>query len=150
MISISVKHILHATPLQISEKLLDHEQLSRFFNAEFKLIRKENEGEIKGGKGSIRQISMMGVTFKERIIDANNSHISYHIIGNKPVAEHRGDILFSENDNSETPLTEVTYNINCKAPWWIPTFILSFFIKKDVIEALNKLESNVKGSSPCL
>jgi hypothetical protein len=146
MISISVKHILHATQLQVREILLDHEQLNRFFNAEFKLIRKENNGEIKGGKGSVRQISMMGVKFEERIINADSNHISYHIIGNKPVAEHRGDILLSQNNNFEIPHTEVTYNINCKAPWWIPTFILSFLIKRDVIEALNKLESNLKGS----
>jgi len=150
MISIVVKHILHATPLQIKEILLEHAQLNRFFDAKFKLVRKENEGEIKGGKGAIRQISMMGVKFEERIISADNNHISYRIVGNKPVADHRGDILFSQSDNVETPFTEVTYNINCKPPWWMPSFILSFFIKKDVREALSKLESYLKGSSPCL
>jgi hypothetical protein len=149
MISIAVDQIVHATPLQIREMLLDHEQLNRFFNAEFKLIRKENDAEIKGGKGAIRQISMMGVKFQELIINADNKQISYRIIGNKPVADHRGDILFSQSDIFGSPSTKITYKINCKPPWWMPNFILSFFIEKDLIEALKKLESNLKGSPQC-
>lgn len=139
MISIAVKQTINATPLQIKEILLEHEQLNRFFNAEFILIRKQNEGEVKGGKGATRQISMMGVKFEEKIVSADNNHISYQIIGNKPVSEHRGNIYFSQDNNTTTPNTEVNYNIRCKAPWWIPTFVLSFFIKKDVKQALSKL-----------
>ena len=136
MISITVRKNINATPLKIRELLLEHEQLNRFFDARFKLIREQDEEEVKGGKGAIRQITMMGVKFEEKIISADENHISYEIIGSKPVSEHRGNILFSPGKNSST---EVNYNICCKAPWWIPSFILSFFIKKDVKQALNKL-----------
>ena len=143
MISIDLTQKVAATPSQISEVLLEHEQLNRFFNADFQLINNQNEGEITGGKGAVRQVSMLGVKFKERIISADNQHISYQIMGNKPVAEHRGDIYFYE-DNAETPMTEVNYKISCKAPWWLSSFVLGFFIKKDIAQALNKLANNFK------
>jgi hypothetical protein len=139
MINIVVKKILTATPLQIREALLEHEQLNRFFNAEFLLIKKQNEGEVKGGKGAVRQVNMLGIQFEEQIINADNNHISYQIIGNKPVADHRGEVYFYQRIDASTAMTDVTYNIVCKSPWWIPSIILSYFIEKDIIQALKKL-----------
>ena len=75
---------------------------------------------------------------KEQIIAADNSHISYCIIGSKPVAQHRGDIYLNAN-NKEPSLTEVNYHIRCVSPLWLPDFILAFFIKKDVSQALKKI-----------
>jgi len=147
MISINLKQSIAATPSQVSDILLDHEQLNRFFDASFLLIKKQNEGEIKGGKGAVREVSMLGVKFEEQIISADSNHISYQIVGNKPVADHRGDIHFFEDNNTATSMTEVTYKINCKSPWWLPSFILSFFIKKDITQALKKLSTNFKGDT---
>jgi len=147
MISITVKQSLAATPSQVRDILLEHEQLNRFFNAEFLLIKTQNKGEIKGGKGTIRQVSMIGVTFEELIISADNNHISYQIIGNKPVADHRGDIHFCKNNNTAAPMTEITYKISGKTPWWLPSLVLGFFIKKDITQALNKLAISFKGSA---
>lgn len=149
MISISLKQNVVAKPSQVRDMLLEHEHLNRFFNATFLLIKTQDEGEISGGKGSIRQVCMLGGKFQERIISADDTHITYQIMGNKPVAEHRGDIYFHTNNNSPepsiAPITKVTYNISCKAPWWIPNFILSFFIKKDITQALKKLAFYFKG-----
>ncbi|ASM52968.1 hypothetical protein PNIG_a0683 [Pseudoalteromonas nigrifaciens] len=145
MIQITLKQKIAATPLQVRDALLDHAQLERFFNAKFVLLKKQNEGEIIGGKGAIRQVIMAGVRFEERIISADSNHISYQIIGNKPVAEHRGDIYFCVSDNAPTS-TEVTYNIRCKTPWWLPSLVIKFFIKKDIAQALNKLKANFKGN----
>jgi len=142
MISIAVEKTINATPLQVREILLEHEQLDRFFNADFILVRKQNEGEVEGGKGAIRQIRMMGIKFEEVIVCADDNHIFYQIMGNKPVSEHRGNIHFSQANNTITPNTEVSYHISCKAPRWLPTFLLSFFIKKDIKQALNKLADN--------
>ena len=147
MISINLTQKIAATPSQISKVLLEHEQLNRFFNADFQLINKQNEGEITGGKGAVRLVSMLGVKFKEQIISADNQHISYQIMGNKPVAEHRGDIYFYEDNNTVTPMTEVNYKISCKAPWWLSSVVLGFFIKKDITQALNKLANNFKDSA---
>jgi len=146
MISINLKHTIAATPSQIREVLLEHEQLNRFFNANFQLINKQDDGELLGGKGAIRQVSMLGVKFNEQIISADDQHISYRIMGNKPVADHRGDIYFYAGNNFLTPMTEVNYKISCNPPWWLPSFVLGFFIKKDIAQALGKLASNFKGS----
>ncbi|PKG99249.1 SRPBCC family protein [Paraglaciecola sp. MB-3u-78] len=144
MISISLKQSLAARPSQVRETLLDHEHLNRFFNATFLLLKTQNEGEIRGGKGSIRQVSMLGGKFQEQIISADDKHISYQIMGNKPVALHRGDISFDTDNSSAMATTEITYNISCKAPWWIPSFVLGFFIKKDITQALKKLATHFK------
>lgn len=147
MISINLKQKIAAAPSQVKDILLEHDQLNRFFNANFKLIKKQSNGEIKGGKGAVRQVSMLGVKFEERIISADNQHISYQIVGNKPVAEHRGDIYFYENNTTITPMTEVTYKISCKPPWWLSSFVLGFFIKKDIKRALKKLAISFKGDA---
>jgi hypothetical protein len=144
MILISLKQSLTARPSQVREILLEHEHLNRFFNATFLLLKTQNEGEIRGGKGSIRQVSMLGGKFQEQIISADDNHISYQIIGNKPVAQHRGDIYFKTDNSRAVAKTEITYNISCKAPWWIPSFVLGFFIKKDITQALKKLASHFK------
>ncbi|TWX53708.1 SRPBCC family protein [Colwellia hornerae] len=153
MISITLKQNINATRQQICETLLEHQQLSRFFDATFSLIQPQNKTELKGGKGAIRQVKISGITFSERIISADHHHISYQIIGNKPVAEHRGNIHFNENDlakDSNIPAsTEVTYHISCKAPWWLPSLILAFFIKKDLGQALKKLASHFPGEIVC-
>ena len=146
MISISVKQSIATSPSQVMEVLLRHEHLNQFFNATFVLLKTQNKGEISGGKGAVRQVSMLGGKFQEQIISADNKHISYQIIGNNPVAEHRGDIYFYMDNNSPelstTLITKVTYNINCIAPWWIPDFVLSFFVKKDITQALKKLATH--------
>jgi hypothetical protein len=146
MISINLKQKVAAKPSQVMGILLEHNQLNRFFNADFQLINKQNEGEIAGGKGAVRQVSMLGVKFEERIISADNEHISYQIVGNKPVADHRGDIYFCEDSTTTMPMTDVTYKISCISPWWLPSAILGFFIKKDITQALKKLAVSFKGN----
>lgn len=152
MISITLQQNIAAPPSKVRDTLLDHEQLNRFFNADFRLIRKQNDGEIKGGKGAVRQVTMIGATFKEKIISADHNHISYQIIGNKPVADHRGDIHFCEathfdEKNTSSPITEITYHITCKSPWWLPNPVLKPLIKRDIIQALKKLAIYFKETS---
>ena len=138
MVEIKVKRAVAATPEQVRSVLLAHADLGRFFNAHFTLLAPQEPGEISGGKGTIREIKMQGTIFKEQIIAADNSHISYRIIGSKPVAQHRGDIYLN-TINEEPSLTEVNYHISCIAPFWLPDFILAFFIKKDISQALKKI-----------
>lgn len=138
MIEINVKHSVVAKPEKIRTLLLAHADLGRFFNAQFKVLTPQNSGEVSGGKGTIREIKMQGILFKEQIITADNSHISYRILGDKPVAHHRGDIYLKAN-NAHPSLTEVSYHIRCTAPLWLPNFLLAFFIKKDISQALKKI-----------
>ncbi|WP_299082225.1 SRPBCC family protein [uncultured Paraglaciecola sp.] len=145
MILIKIEQKVAATSIQVRDTLLDHEQLNRFFNAEFLLVQAEDQGEIQGGKGAIRQVSMLGNRFQERIISANEQHISYQIIGNKPVANHQGDIYLSEDTSSPQPITHIQYHISCTAPWWQPNFLVKHFITKDISQALNKIATLFSG-----
>lgn len=144
MISIFLEKNISASPVQVITTLLEHEELYRFFNAKFKLIKEQDEGEMKGGKGTVRLVSMLGVRFEERIISADNQHIHYQIVGNQLVANHRGYIHVCFENKTVTPLTQVTYQISCKSPWWLPSFLLRFLIKKDIKLALTKLATHFK------
>lgn len=144
MIFITTSHTLVASPQQVKAALLDHAALGRFFNAKFLLVKPQNNDEEPGGVGAIRQVSMAGVTFKEQIVAVNKHHICYQIIGNKPVAKHKGDIYFFAV-NSTPVRCQVSYSIRCKAPWWLPNSVLEFFIKRDVVNALKKLNNYFLG-----
>ena len=139
MILITIKQTVNAQPKQIISTLLDHQQLHRFFNAKFMLLQAQDEGQIKGGKGSVRQVKIGKITFSERIISADQNHICYQIVGDKPVANHRGDICLAAN--KEPNVTELNYYIRCSAPWWIPNALLKYVITKDITQALNNLNN---------
>ena len=111
MISITVAQEILAPANKIAEVLLNHAQLGRFFNAKISLVKSENQGELKGGKGAIRRIRTGKIIFKEQIISASYHHICYQIIGNKPVANHQGDIyLTTSSDTNNSPTTSVNNN----------------------------------------
>jgi hypothetical protein len=82
---------------------------------------------------------------------AENYYVSYQIVGKKPVSCPSGDIYIHTDNHIPKlltpPITDVSCNISRKAPWWIPDFVLSFFIKKDVLQALKKLAIYFKGDT---
>ncbi len=115
MISITVAQEILAPANKVAEVLLNHAQLGRFFNAKISLIKPENQGELKGGQGAVRQVSIGKITFKERILSANYHHICYQIIGNKPVANHQGDIYLTINSNvTNLPKAQINNNHELK------------------------------------
>lgn len=142
MITIKVNQQIQASAEQVRETLLDHQQLERFFNAKFSIIKKQNSGEIAGGKGAVRQVTIGNIIFKEQIISADNQHICYRIIGKGPVKAHQGDIYLTAGidekgvDNSGTQLE---YIIKFIGPKWCPNTILKFFIGRDIQKAMKKL-----------
>jgi len=150
MITIVVKQQVPAPLEQVSQALLAHAQLDRFFNAEIKLLKSENDGELVGGKGAIRQIAIGKIVFNEEIISASNEHICYRIVGNWPVSNHQGDIrltsfIASQVKPEVTTLggdkrsTNIDYLIVFKGPKWLPDFLLKFFVGRDIKNAMKKL-----------
>jgi len=141
MIKIELKQTIFSIPSQIQKVLLTHENLGRFFNAEFSIVKTGNEGEISGGKGCVRQVTIGKHQFKEEIISATDNHICYRIIGDGPVSNHQGDIYLKPiniNDLSKDA-TELYYVIVCSGPKFVPDFIVKFLIAKDIKQALKKL-----------
>ena len=138
MVTIQVKKILQAPINLVSQTLLEHQQLDRFFKAKFTLVKNENKGELLGGKGAIRQISIGKITFSEKIINASNEHICYQIIGDKPVSNHQGDIQLTPV-GIESMCTNIDYVIRFTCPPWLPSFLVKFFVERDINNAIKKL-----------
>ena len=138
MITINVTQKILAPVEKVNQVLLEHLQLDRFFNAKFTLIKSQNNGELNGGKGAIRQVSIGTVVFKEEIISASNEHICYRIIGNYPVSAHQGDIQL-KSLGIDNKSTEVNYIIKFLGPKWIPPFLLKFIVVSDIRKAMKKL-----------
>ena len=127
---------------QVSQVLLAHAQLDRFFNAQIKLLKSENDGEFVGGKGTVRQISIGKIVFNEEIISASKEHICYRIVGNWPVSDHQGDIrLMAEVSDllGDKLGTKIDYQVQFKGPKWLPDFLLKFFVGRDIKNAMKKL-----------
>jgi hypothetical protein len=152
MITIEVTQKILAPVEQICQVLLDHPQLDRFFNAQIKTIKMQDDGELVGGKGAIRQISIGKIVFEEEIINASNEHICYRIIGNWPVSDHQGDIrlitseapqktaqALSLDSHSNNDTTQLDYVITFNGPKWLPDFLLKFFVGRDIVNAMKKL-----------
>ncbi|WP_249297152.1 SRPBCC family protein [Pseudoalteromonas phenolica] len=115
--------------------LLDHSNLDRFFNAKFKVLKPANKDEITGGKGCIRQVSILGVCFEEQIIQADQTGICYQVLNDFPVRQHRGEIHFQKTGEH----TQISYRIQCQSPWYIPKFVLKAILQKDIQQCLNRL-----------
>ncbi|WP_147301914.1 SRPBCC family protein [Thalassotalea euphylliae] len=136
MVKVSVQQQVQASRQQVLAELLDHVNLSRFFDAKFSLVRAQQAGAVTGGIGSQRQIKMLGTRFVEEILAADENGVSYKIVGDWPVKNHRGDIALSETEHGTTV---VDYQIVCQAPWFIPSALLQYLLTKDVAKAMQRL-----------
>jgi len=131
---------IEASPEQILNVLVDHNNLSRFFNAKISTITEQNSDEIVGGKGTVRLIKIGPISFKEQVLIANNEHFSYKIIGKGPVSEHQGDIYLKQSSNEyDNVVTDLHYIITCKAPFFIPDGLAKYFIEKDIKLAMKNI-----------
>jgi hypothetical protein len=138
MITIEITQKILAPLSQVSEALLAHANLDRFFNAKIELVTSENDGELLGGKGAVRQIAIGNITFEEKIISATLEHICYRIIGKGPVSNHQGDIrLTPTGDDNQS--TQLDYVIQFKGPSWLPDFLLKHIVGRDIKNAMQKL-----------
>jgi hypothetical protein len=138
MITLEVTQKVLAPAEQISQVLLDHLQLDRFFNAKFTLTKIQNKGELMGGKGAVRQITIGKIVFEEEIISATHDHICYRIFGNWPLSDHQGDIQLTSLD-VDNQTTQLDYVIRFNGPKWLPSFLLKFFVASDINKAMKKL-----------
>jgi hypothetical protein len=135
MVNVYYQKNIAATPKELRDTLLDHQNLSDFFNASFKVLKAENDNEISGGKGCVREVSILSVRFKEEIIHADTNGIEYRVVDDFPVKAHRGVIAFTQQENS----TNVSYRITCRAPWYIPNWLLTRLLQNDIEQCLDKL-----------
>lgn len=134
MINIFITMPFACQAIVVIDTLKDHAQLGRFFNAKFKCLTSPNQ-EI------LRQVTLRGHTFIEKI-DFSDAHtIEYHIEGQGPVKNHQARIW-------ATPLTtgcQLHYSIQCQALNWQPSWLVKLIIKHDISRALAKLRAYCDG-----
>ena len=135
MVNVHYQRVINATPQVLRDTLLNHQSLSDFFNATFKVLKVENDAEVSGGVGCVREVCILGVRFKEEIVKADTDGIEYCVVDDFPVKDHRGVIRFF----AQGSLTQVSYRISCCAPWYIPNWLLTRLLQNDVEQCLNKL-----------
>ncbi|MGF1759232.1 SRPBCC family protein [Photobacterium sagamiensis] len=115
--------------------LSDHENLGRFFNAEFSLVR-QGKPEANG-IGAVREVTTGPFTFQEQIIDyKENEHLHYKIIQGGPVKEHGGWIRF-QNINANQSL--IHYRINFSPKIKGTGWLIKYLLEKDIRKALSHI-----------
>lgn len=138
MINVDVRQEVLASPQDICALLLDHENLPRFFDAKIKLSRHENTGELLGGRGSIRDVNVLGIKFSEEIVSASLNHVCYAIIGDWPLKGHQGNIYLSV-DASNKNKTFLQYTITCHGPKWLPDWLIELVLSQGIEKGLMKI-----------
>ena len=140
MLNIIVKESIAASPEVLLKTLLEHEQLDRFFNASFGVVHSQDKNEIVGGKGCIREIQTVGLTFQEQIVKADRNEIQYKIIGDFFIEKHFGRIVLHPKSNRLSIYTNIEYSIAFQVSWYLPSRLIKYFIERDITKAMHKMK----------
>lgn len=99
--SIALEQAVDVPKTVLFQLLADHDNLGRFFDAEYSLI-KQGKPEVNG-IGAVREVNTGPFCFQEQIIDyKENEHLHYKIIQGAPVNEHGGWIRFESLSASKS------------------------------------------------
>jgi hypothetical protein len=139
MVNVDVVQTIAAVPSEVSKILLDHQNAGQFFDAKFSMAKTADDGEVFGGKGAIRNLNVVGVKFSEQILIADDNHIRYAIVGDRPLRGHQGNIYLEEQSPSST---SVRYTIVCEAPKWLPDKLVEFLLSQAMKKALVKINKH--------
>ncbi|PSU35654.1 SRPBCC family protein [Photobacterium lutimaris] len=117
--------------------LTDHNNLGRFFDGQYSLIRKGKPES--NGIGAIREISNGLLTFQEQVIDyKENEHLHYKIIQGAPVNEYGGWIKFnSVNAHDSMIHYRIMFTPKVKGTGWL----IKYLFEKRIKRALDSLAS---------
>ncbi|QPG04555.1 SRPBCC family protein [Salinimonas marina] len=138
MISITLNQFVPAAPGKVQAVLLQHDRLNRFFEADFKLVSPQYDGEIEGGVGAVREVCVAGIRFCEQITHTDASLIRYQIVGRAPVHNHQGHIQLN-TDGKDLSGTQLQYHIQFSTPWYVPGPLIKYLVHKDTAQALSRL-----------
>ncbi|GAB6260605.1 SRPBCC family protein [Photobacterium sp. 53610] len=126
------------------ELLTDHQNLGRFFNGTYRLVK---PGKPKpNGIGAIRRVSAGPFTFDEKVIDyKENEHLHYRIVNGGPVQEHGGWIqVQSLNADTSKIQYRISFSPKVKGTGWLIKFLVKKSIQKALINVARHGESSWK------
>ncbi|WP_298439926.1 SRPBCC family protein [uncultured Ferrimonas sp.] len=129
---------LAAPPQQVMATLLAHTQLSRFFSAQFELVREAKVGQPRGGVGAVRQVTTMGNTFNEEVLHADDALLSYCIVGEGPLVDHLGEIRLTPTATG----CQLHYRIKGRSATWVPTWLVALVLRRQIAAAMHKLQEH--------
>lgn len=140
--SITIELIANAPKKVLFALLSDHEQLHRFFNAHYILLRPGKPHN--NGIGAIREVNNGFFVYQEQIIDfKENEHLHYKIITGAPVAEHGSWIKFiSINANQTKILYHMTFTPKFIGTGWLIKQHIYRFIKLALVKLIHFSETN--------
>lgn len=110
--------------------LADHENLNRFFRANFSLIKKGNP--TSNGIGAVREVSAGPFTYQEQILDyKENEHLHYKVIHGGPVKEH-GSWIQIQSLNAKQSLIHyrIMFTPRVEGTGWLIKLVLEQEVKK--------------------
>lgn len=142
--TITIEQSAQAPRKVLFELLTDHQNLGRFFDGSYHLIR---SGKPKpNGIGAIRRVSAGPFTFDEKIIDyKENEHLHYRIINGGPVIEHGGWIqVHSLNADTSNIQYRISFSPKIKGTGWLIKLILEKSIRKALANLAQHGESKWK------
>ena len=142
--SITIELIANAPKNILFTLLADHEQLHRFFNANYLLLRTGKPHS--NGIGAIREVSNSFFVYQEQIIDfKENEHLHYKIITGAPVKEHGCWIkLVSVNTNQTKILYHMTFSPKFAGTGWLIKQHIYRFIKLALIKLIHFSENQAR------
>ena len=110
--------------------LADHENLDRFFRANFSLIKKGNP--TSNGIGAVREVSTGPFTYQEQILDyKENEHLHFKVINGGPVKEYGSWVQFqSVNAKHSLIHYRIMFTPKVEGTGWLIKFVLEQQLKK--------------------
>lgn len=140
--SISIELTANAPKNVLFALLSDHEQLHRFFNANYILLRAGKPHN--NGIGAIREVNNGFFTYQEQIIDfKENEHLHYKIITGAPIAEHGSWIKFISINTEQTKIQyHMTFSPKFIGTGWLIKQHIHRFIKLALVKLIHFSETN--------
>ena len=148
MHSITLEQTANAPKTVLFQLITDHDNLDRFFDGHYQLIR-EGKPDVNG-IGAIRKVSDCWFSTQEQVIDyKENEHLHYKIIQGGPVKEHGGWIKL-HSLSAEHSLIHYRINFRPKVfgTGWIIRYIFTRKIKKALLNLATYSELTWQSPSP--
>ena len=146
--SIALEQAVDVPKTFLFQLLSDHDNLGRFFSADYSLI-KQGKPEING-IGAVREVSTGPFRFQEQIIDyKENEHLHYKIIQGAPVNEHGGWVRFeSLSANKSLVHYRIKFSPSVRGTGWLIKLLLENNIRKALSNVAVYGESTWQQRSP--
>lgn len=128
--TITLEQTAKAPKKLLFQLLSDHQNLGRFFDGKYRLIKAGKPEQ--NGIGAVREVDSGPFTIQEQIIDyKENEHLHYKIIQGVPVNEHGGWIKFTSLNADQSLIHyRIKFSPKFMGTGWILRYLFEVKLKK--------------------